>query len=164
MRKIKICIIFLFITLALLGCNTKEKPLSKDFSDSSAITSKSNNSKTTIIKPRKAHESINEIQKLKNSNKHVSVNSTKNKIKEINGFVLVSSLDKDIIIDLKYATSDNFTKKIIYPYNVCVLRINTAKKLVKANTQLEKLGYKIKVWDAYRPVYVPTDILEYSKR
>lgn len=150
----KIYIIFLFITLTLSGCNTQEKPLSKNFSDSSAITSKSNNSKTIIIKPQKAHEAINEIQKLKNSNKHVPASSSKNKIKEINGFVLVSSLDKDIIIDLKYATNDNFTKKTIYPYNVCVLRINTAKKLVKANTQLEKLGYKIKVWDAYRPVYV----------
>lgn len=70
------------------------------------------------------------------------------------GFVLVSSLDKDIVIDLKYATLDNFTKKIIYKDNICLLRKNTAQKLVNANVQFKKLGYKIKVWDAYRPVYV----------
>ena len=75
-------------------------------------------------------------------------------IKEINGFVLLSSLDKNIIINLKYATTDNFTKKIIYPNSVCVLRKTTAQKLINANTELNKLGYRIKVWDAYRPVYV----------
>lgn len=75
-------------------------------------------------------------------------------IKEIDGFVLLSSLDKDIAIDLKYAVADNFTKKIIYPNNVCTLRKKTAEKLASANSQLKKLGYKIKVWDAYRPLYV----------
>ena len=73
---------------------------------------------------------------------------------ERNDFVLLSSLDVDIVIDLKYATADNFTKRIIYPNNLCILRRTTADKLVKANTQLKKLGYRIKVWDAYRPIYV----------
>ena len=111
--------------------------------------------KTVTIKPQKPLIIINKIPKpSENSNKNKSVNSSNVEIKEINGFVLLSSLDKDIVIDLKYATTDNFTKKIIYPNKVCVLRKNTAEKLVKANTQLKKLGYRIKVWDAYRPVYV----------
>jgi D-alanyl-D-alanine dipeptidase len=91
---------------------------------------------------------------VENSNEDESINSTNDKIKEINGFVLLSSLDMDIVIDLKYATTDNFTKKIIYPNNLCALRRNTSEKLVAANAQLKKLGYRIKVWDAYRPVYV----------
>ncbi len=89
-----------------------------------------------------------------NSTGDESINSTNDKIKEINGFVLLSSLDMDIVIDLKYATTDNFTKKIIYPNNLCTLRRNTAEKLARANAELKKLGYRIKVWDAYRPVYV----------
>ena len=88
------------------------------------------------------------------SNGDASINSTNDEIKEINGFVLLSSLDKDIVVDLRYATTDNFTKKIIYPNNLCVLRRNTAERLVNANAQLKKLGYRIKVWDAYRPFYV----------
>jgi D-alanyl-D-alanine dipeptidase len=89
-----------------------------------------------------------------NPNGDESINYTNGEIKEINGFILLSSLDKDIVIDLKYSTTDNFTKKIIYPNNLCALRKNTAEKLVMANNQLKKLGYRIKVWDAYRPIYV----------
>ncbi|MEK6264257.1 MAG: M15 family metallopeptidase, partial [Clostridium sp.] len=87
-------------------------------------------------------------------NKEEPNSSPKNNVKEIDGFVLLTSLDSDIIIDLKYATTDNFTKKIIYPSKISVLRKNTAEKLVNANTELKKLGYRIKVWDGYRPVYV----------
>lgn len=88
------------------------------------------------------------------NNNSVAFAKSKNQIKEIDGFVLLASMDKDIVIDLKYATSDNFTKKIIYPNNICVLRESTAIKLVNANNQLKKLGYRIKVWDSYRPIYV----------
>lgn len=76
------------------------------------------------------------------------------KVKEIDGFVLISSLDKDIDIDLKYATADNFAKKVVYPNSICALRKKTAEKLVSANAQLKKSGFKLKIWDAYRPLYV----------
>jgi len=94
------------------------------------------------------------LTSVNNSIDDESINSTNCEIKEIDGFVLLSTLDQDIIIDLKYATTDNFTKKIIYPNDICVLRRSTAEKLVKANAALKQLGYRIKVWDAYRPVYV----------
>lgn len=76
------------------------------------------------------------------------------KIKEINGLVSVSDLDSSIIIDLKYASTDNFTGKVIYPVTVCLLQKETAQKLVNANDEFKKKGYTIKIWDAYRPVYV----------
>ena len=75
-------------------------------------------------------------------------------IKEINGLVSLLDLDKSLIIDLKYFSTDNFTGKKIYPTNVCVLQKATAEKLTKANEEFKKNGYKIKIWDAYRPVYV----------
>ncbi|WP_315109053.1 M15 family metallopeptidase [Clostridium intestinale] len=74
--------------------------------------------------------------------------------KEINGFVLLKEMDKDFLIDLRYATENNFTKQKVYPNDICVLRKDTAVKLVKANEEFKKLGYRIKIWDAYRPVYV----------
>lgn len=72
----------------------------------------------------------------------------------IDGFVRVTDLDPSIVVDLKYATADNFTHQKVYPTNVCVLRLATAQKLAKANTQLQTMGCRIKVWDAYRPVSV----------
>lgn len=74
--------------------------------------------------------------------------------KEINGFVLLKEMDKDFVIDLRYATENNFTKQKVYPNDICVLRKDTALKLVAANEEFKKLGYRIKIWDAYRPVYV----------
>ena len=63
----------------------------------------------------------------------------------------IRKVDKSIVIDLRYATKKNFTKKKIYPAAVPLLRKETAKKLAKVNKEVKKKGYRIKVWDAYRP-------------
>ena len=75
-------------------------------------------------------------------------------IRDVNGLVNVSDMDSSFIFDLKYATNDNFTKTVIYPVNVCVLQRETALKLINANREFKKRGYRIKIWDAYRPMYV----------
>ncbi|MBZ9685543.1 M15 family metallopeptidase [Clostridium estertheticum] len=75
-------------------------------------------------------------------------------IREVRGLVNVSDMDNSFIFDLKYATKDNFTKTVIYPVNVCVLQKETAIKLINAKEEFKKLGYRIKIWDAYRPMYV----------
>ena len=74
--------------------------------------------------------------------------------KIIDGFVEPKALDSDLVVDLRYATTDNFTHQKIYPTDVCVLRVETANKLVNANAILKKEGYDLKIWDAYRPVSV----------
>jgi D-alanyl-D-alanine dipeptidase len=74
--------------------------------------------------------------------------------KEIQGLVLLTSIDSSFVLDLKYATTDNFTKKRVYPVDACILQKNTAKKLILANEEFKKEGYVLKIWDAYRPIYV----------
>ncbi len=74
--------------------------------------------------------------------------------KEIEGLVLVQDVDPTVVIDLRYATENNFTKKKIYPTNVCVLHRETAQKFARANADFRKDGYRLKIWDAYRPPYV----------
>ncbi|HEY5560926.1 MAG TPA: M15 family metallopeptidase [Clostridiaceae bacterium] len=76
------------------------------------------------------------------------------KIKVIDSFVNIEDENPNIIVDLKYATTDNFVKKVVYPFNICLLREESAVKLSKAELEFEKIGYKIKIWDGYRPVYV----------
>lgn len=76
------------------------------------------------------------------------------KLKEINGLVCLKDLDDTISIELRYASKNNFTGRKIYPIDICVLRRQTAEKLAKVNEEVKKKGYRIKVWDAYRPVYV----------
>lgn len=64
--------------------------------------------------------------------------------------VRLDAVVKDIVIGLRYATSDNIVGKPVYESNVAYLRKGTADKLAKANEILLKQGYMIKVWDAYR--------------
>lgn len=66
---------------------------------------------------------------------------------------LVKILDyiPDVVIDLKYATEENFTGVVIYESGEALLRYGTVKKLEKAQEELKKLGYKLCIWDAFRP-------------
>ncbi len=69
-------------------------------------------------------------------------------------FVLLKSLSPDFVFDMKYATPDNFLKQAVYDCGDCYLRKSTAEALVKANAEFLKLGYRIKLFDCYRPLAV----------
>jgi D-alanyl-D-alanine dipeptidase len=66
-------------------------------------------------------------------------------------FVRVLDYIPDAVVDLKYATADNFTGTVIYDFNEAYLRYGTVKKLAAAQEILKENGYRIKIWDAYRP-------------
>ena len=61
-------------------------------------------------------------------------------------------IDDDFIIDLKYATADNFTGEQIYNSAECYMDRHTAEILIKARDIFKKDGYRLKIWDAYRPI------------
>jgi len=73
-------------------------------------------------------------------------------IKEIQGLVDVTALDDTFVIDLRYATADNFTGKAIYSKAKCLLQRATAEKLAAAQKEFAEHGYRLKIWDAYRPL------------
>lgn len=66
--------------------------------------------------------------------------------------VRLLDFDKEFIVDLKYATVDNFTKEKIYKSGECYIHKNTAKLLINAKNIFKKDGYRVKIWDAYRPI------------
>lgn len=70
---------------------------------------------------------------------------------EYGGLVEVRHLDSTIVVDLAYAGADNFTGQVLYQVEVCLLRRDTAEKLAAANAEFARDGYRLKVWDAYRP-------------
>jgi len=59
-----------------------------------------------------------------------------------------------IIVDMRYATDDNFAKKKLYDSNTCFLRKSTALKLDAVQKELERMNLGLKVWDCYRPLAV----------
>ncbi|EGO63989.1 M15 family metallopeptidase [Acetonema longum] len=68
--------------------------------------------------------------------------------------VKIQNIDPAIYIDMRYAGIHNFTGRQVYTANVCVLRRGTAEKLARANAEFAKRGFRLKIWDAYRPLSV----------
>lgn len=66
------------------------------------------------------------------------------------GLVTIKSVNPHILVDLRYAGSNNFTGKKIYRTNVCYLKKTTALKLDAVQKELEKQGLGLKIWDGYR--------------
>ncbi|WP_268039785.1 M15 family metallopeptidase [Clostridium aestuarii] len=71
--------------------------------------------------------------------------------KEYKGLVAINYLDESIVCDLRYASENNFGHRKFYSDALVLLRKETAQKLIKANEEFKKKGYRIKIWDAYRP-------------
>jgi outer membrane protein assembly factor BamB len=66
-------------------------------------------------------------------------------------FVELRRLDPTFVIELPYATEQNFTKTKLYPVARCFLRRKVAESLVAAQRSLAEKGLGLKVWDGYRP-------------
>jgi D-alanyl-D-alanine dipeptidase len=66
----------------------------------------------------------------------------------------------DIILEIKYATLDNFTGKVLYPSAECFLLPEAALALKKVQEDLKKNGLNLKVYDGYRPLSVQKKMWE----
>lgn len=67
-------------------------------------------------------------------------------------FVNLKDYSTDFIYDMKYATEDNFLKAKVYDCPECYLRLKTVQALIAANKAFIKKGYRIKLFDCYRPL------------
>lgn len=63
----------------------------------------------------------------------------------------IVSLIPDVVLDIRYATENNFTGKQVYNQARCFLQEKTAHKLKAVQDELRSLGLGIKIFDGYRP-------------
>ena len=68
--------------------------------------------------------------------------------------ISLSQLDDGFSYEIRYATHNNFLGKPLYDCANCMLQENVAKALSKANQYFLELGYRIKIFDCYRPLDV----------
>lgn len=68
--------------------------------------------------------------------------------------VEVIKINPDILLDMRYATKNNFLKKAVYPEAKCFLRFEAARALNEVQKELETIGLGLKVFDGYRPLDV----------
>ena len=65
--------------------------------------------------------------------------------------VELTSLDPGIKLDIRYARSDNFTGRPVYPEARAFLQRPAAEALVRVHRALKAAGYGLLVYDGYRP-------------
>ena len=74
-----------------------------------------------------------------------------------NGLVDVQQLNPRIIVDLRYATSSNFLRQVLYDtLQAAYLQKEVAERLSRCQHYLDSIkpGYRLKVFDAVRPIQV----------
>jgi len=75
-------------------------------------------------------------------------------------FVNLKDYSDDFVYDMKYATDDNFLKSKVYDCAECYLRLKTVSGLIEANKEFIRKGYRIKIYDCYRPLDIQIKMWE----
>jgi len=65
--------------------------------------------------------------------------------------VQITESKHDVLIELIYASQNNFTGQLIYEHPLCFLHASAEAGLQKAIMAARSFGYRIKIFDAYRP-------------
>ena len=139
MKKFLIIIVVAFISCFFMTNNMQEETNENVKDPEEVIVTPTPEATPTYVEPEIEEESKEE--------------SKEEQKEEPKDEELVKILDyiPDVVIDLKYATEENFTGVVIYESDEALLRYGTVKKLEKAQEELKKLGYKLCIWDAFRP-------------
>ena len=75
-------------------------------------------------------------------------------------FIELTEERDNIVIDIRYATPNNFTKTNLYPCGRCFLHPTVAKAVRNAAEDFKKQGYKIILFDCYRPLSIQRKLWE----
>ncbi|MGV0790275.1 M15 family metallopeptidase [Mycolicibacterium sp. XJ1819] len=77
------------------------------------------------------------------------------------GLVDVRTAVPDAIVDMRYATADNFVGEQLYPADArCFVEASMAERLAVAAETLRSSGYTLVFWDCYRPHEVQVRMYE----
>ncbi len=68
-----------------------------------------------------------------------------------NELVDLEKVITDIVLDIRYATTNNFTKQVVYTKPKAFLRRDAAEALHEVQRQLHKVNLGLVIYDAYRP-------------
>lgn len=66
----------------------------------------------------------------------------------------------DIVLDIRYATTNNFMGRVMYPQARAFARKPVVAQLKKIQAALKKKGYGLKIFDAYRPYAITVAFYE----
>lgn len=76
----------------------------------------------------------------------------------------LNTLDPSIILDLRYATANNFTGRILYPEARAFLAGAAANALAAAHKAAKADGFGLTIFDAYRPWRITRQLWDATPR
>ena len=81
------------------------------------------------------------------------------------GFAYVHETIEDVVLDIRYASSNNFVGEPIdgYESGYAIVTKPAVRALKKAADELRKKGYRLKIFDAYRPRRAVRHFLRWSE-
>lgn len=136
--KAKILAVFLMCTVLLTACTIQPIP--------SAPTEDSSTATTSVLPTESVPETTETTVQIQTDPPETTLPEPQDE-----DFVNVVLYIPDLVVDLKYATDENFTGQIIYDYDGLWLRYGTVKKLMAVQEELKQQGLYLKVWDGFRP-------------
>ena len=79
-------------------------------------------------------------------------------------FVYLNDVAPEIITDIRYATTNNFTGNVVIGYEegVCIMTLKAAKILKQINAELNQYDINLKIFDAYRPKMAAKSFLDWA--
>lgn len=79
--------------------------------------------------------------------------------------VNIQTVDPTIAIDLRYCGQRNLAQRALYPANMpALVRPAVAARLVEAQSYLQVRGFRLKIWDAYRPKTAHDQLWQRSRK
>lgn len=81
------------------------------------------------------------------------------------GFVLLSDAVPDAILEIRYYSTYNFVGKRIVGYEepIALITKEAATKLKEVSDELIEKGYRLKIYDAYRPQMAVNNFVDWAK-
>ena len=84
---------------------------------------------------------------------------------DASGFVLLSEVVPDVILEMRYYSTYNFVGERIdgYEQPVALLTAQVAEALKAVSDEVAAMGYRLKVFDAYRPQTAVTQFVRWAQ-
>lgn len=73
------------------------------------------------------------------------------KVNPKNELIEIKKAIPSVVLDIRYATKNNFMKEVMYNQPMAFARKPVVEQLKKIQSILNKKGYGLKIFDAYRP-------------
>jgi zinc D-Ala-D-Ala dipeptidase len=155
--KNKLNLLYFISILAVYACNTTEKGEKKSYKV------ENNKQDNLEVKKKVSKKKVEVREFILDSTKNTKMGCQFESSMQAQGLVDIKEIDLNILVDLRYSSTDNFVGRDVYGcLSTCYLQPKTAKMLAKASQILrnEYDSLRLLVYDGARPHVIQKKLWE----